>query len=68
MRQRLSEKNVSRLAGKLGLDIMKVLVRGGTGHRRDLILRDGSMKHLWPDGRIEDSDDGCCMSKERAGR
>ncbi len=41
-----------------GLPIVKVMVRGGTGHRKDLCLKDGSIVHLYPDGTMEKSDIG----------
>jgi len=31
---------------------VKVLVRGGTGHRKDLFLEDGTILHYWPDGEF----------------
>lgn len=49
-RQRMSDKNVRKLAAETGLPVVRVLVRGGTGHRRDLCLEDGSVVHLYRDG------------------
>ncbi len=56
MRQRLGAKKVKRIAETTGLDVVHVLVRGGTGHRKDLCLRDGSVVHLFQDGTTEKSD------------
>lgn len=53
MRQRMSERNVAKLRDRTGLPIVKVLVRGGTGHRKDLCLQDGTVTCLWPDGTVE---------------
>ena len=47
-RQRLGPKKTARLREKLALPIAGVLVRGGTGHRQDLLLEDGSVVHYWP--------------------
>lgn len=52
-RQRLSQKNVLKLAQQLELPVVAVLVRGGTGHRRDLCLEDGSVVYLYRDGTTE---------------
>ena len=43
---------VARIRRETGLPVVHVLVRGGTNHRRDLCLTDGSIKHLWPDGSV----------------
>ena len=56
MRQRMSDKNVARLAAKTGLDLVGVYVRGGTDHRKDLCVRGGGIKCLWPDGTLQDSE------------
>ncbi len=50
MRQHLNAKKVRRLADETGLDVVYVLVRGGTDHRKDLCLRDRTIVNLWPDG------------------
>lgn len=52
MRQHLNAKKVRRLAEQTGLDVVYVLVRGGTDHRRDLCLRDRTIARLYPDGTI----------------
>ncbi len=52
MRQRMSEKRVAQMRQVLGLPIVKVLVRGGTQHRKDLCLEDGSITYLYPDGTV----------------
>lgn len=51
-RQRMSQKNVRRIAAATGLDIVTILVRGGTDHRKDLCLADGTIASLWSDGTI----------------
>jgi hypothetical protein len=53
MRQKLSEKNVRRICEQTGLPVRCVLVRGGTGHRRDLQLENGDWIKMWPDGKYE---------------
>lgn len=55
MRQRMSEKNVARLRRKLNLPIHHILVRGGTDHRKDLIMEDGMIISIWPDGTVQKS-------------
>ena len=56
MRQRLSKRKVRQLRERTGLDIQHVLVRGGTRHRRDLCLADGSVVHLHRTGELERTD------------
>jgi hypothetical protein len=56
MRQKLNEKNTKRIATKYNLPIHHILVRGGTNHRKDLCLEDGSIKCLCPDGTITESE------------
>ncbi len=53
MRQRMSEKNVRKIRTKTGLPVVDVLVRGGNGHIKDLVLEDGRVFYMWPDGGIE---------------
>ncbi len=65
MRQRMSDRKVKKLARQTGLDLVGVLVRGNTNHRKDLCLRDGSVKHLWPDGRITDGKFGHGVEPQR---
>jgi len=48
MRQKLGEKKVKKLRGELNLPIVHVLVRGGTNHRQDLCLKDGTIMNYWP--------------------
>lgn len=57
-RQRMGEKKVARLREQLGLPIVKVLVRGNTGHRKDLCLEDGTVVSLYKDGTLEKTDIG----------
>jgi len=52
-RQLLGEKKINNLRQQTGLDIVTVLVRGGTDHRKDLCLGDGSVIHLYADGTME---------------
>lgn len=56
MRQLMSHKNVARLRLEHNLPIVAVMVRGGTNHRKDLCLDDGTMVCLWPDGDLEKSE------------
>lgn len=56
MRQVLGPKKLARLHTLTGLPIVKVMVRGGTNHRQDLCLADGSIVCRWPDGTLEPSD------------
>jgi hypothetical protein len=53
MRQRFGVKKVARLQRETGLPIIGVLVRGGTGHRRDLMLPGGTVVHMYKDGSRE---------------
>lgn len=55
MRQKLSKKKVEKLKLETGLNVVEVLVRGGTDHRKDLCLSDGSIMHLYKDGTMEKS-------------
>lgn len=55
MRQLLGPKKVAKLRRETGLPIVKVMVRGGTDHRRDLCLEDGRIVHLWNDGTMDES-------------
>ena len=52
-RQHLGKKKVMLLRQQLGLDIIAVLVRGGTDHRRDLCLADGTVWYLDSEGHLE---------------
>jgi hypothetical protein len=40
------------MAKRLNLPIVRILVRGGTDHRKDLCLEDGSVINYWPDGKM----------------
>lgn len=53
MRQLLGAKKLKRLAAETGLQIVKVMVRGGTDHRKDLCLEDGTIVSLYRDGSME---------------
>lgn len=52
-RQALSARKVRRIAQQTGLDVVRVLVRGGTDHRRDLFTTDGEHWALYRDGGLE---------------
>ncbi len=53
MRQNIGEKKLRRYARRFpDLDIVGAMVRGGTEHRVDLLLRDMTIAYLWPDGTI----------------
>jgi len=52
----MSKKNVKKYADKYNLPIVNIQVRGGTDHRKDLCLEDGSVMCLWPDGIMEESE------------
>lgn len=52
-RQTLNEKKVNKLRLKTGLDIVKVLVRGGTDHRLDLCIKGGEIISMYKDGTLE---------------
>ena len=49
----MGEKKVAKLREQTGLPVIAVLVRGGTEHRKDLCLEDGSVVHLYSDGTTE---------------
>lgn len=49
----MNQKNTAKLAKQLNLPIVKVMVRGGTDHRKDLCLEDGSIVSLFRDGSTE---------------
>lgn len=55
-RQVLGPQKTAKLAAQTGLPIHHVLVRGNTGHRRDLCLDNGEIVSLWPDGSTEPAD------------
>jgi len=63
VRQLLGPKKVAKLRKQTGLLIVKVMVRGGTNHRKDLCLEDGSIVSLWPDGTIQKSEWGWSITK-----
>lgn len=53
-RQWVGVKKVRKYAAATGLPVVRALVRGGTDHRVDLCLEDGSVVSYWPrDGTIE---------------
>jgi len=59
MRQSLNKKNTRRIAQKTGLPVEQVLVRGGTDHRKDLLLNNGVVVHYLKDGSLVISDITC---------
>lgn len=52
-RQWLGEKKVNQLRKQTRLDIVGVLIRGNTNHRRDLCLADGTVMSLYKSGELE---------------
>jgi hypothetical protein len=52
-RQRLGLKKTLRLRQQTGLPVVRVLVRGGTNHSRDLLLSTGHIVMLSRDGSME---------------
>ena len=56
MRQRLGPKKVQKLRERTGLPVLFAMVRGGTNHRIDLCLEDGSIMNLYRDGTLEKDD------------
>lgn len=53
MRQRMSKKNVKKYRRKYNLPIKTILVRGGTDHRKVLVLEDDSVLFLLKTGEIK---------------
>lgn len=53
MRCAMGAKKVDRLRRMTGLPLVAALTRGGTDHRVDLILANGTMFALYKDGHIE---------------
>ena len=58
MRCRVGPKKVARYRKHTGLPVLTAFVRGGTEHRIDLCLDDGSIMHWFKDGRMEKSEVG----------
>lgn len=52
----MGRKKVLAIRRSTGLPVCGVLVRGGTDHRKDLLLEDGTIAHLYRDGKLELSD------------
>ena len=48
MRQRVGYKKILQYRKKTGLPVCAALVRGGTGHRVDLLLPGGKIVNWWP--------------------
>ena len=55
-RNRLGEKKVKKYKKLTGLPLVSALTRGGTDHRIDLLLEDGSIVSLYKDGTMEKID------------
>ena len=53
MRCKLGPKKINQLKHKTGLSIVFAYVRGGTDHRIDLYLSDGTIMYLLKDGSLE---------------
>lgn len=51
-RQSLGKKKINRYIKLTGLPIINAFVRGGTDHRIDLFLADGSVVYLLKDNTI----------------
>lgn len=67
-RQLLSYRKVRGLARRTGLPIVAAMVRGGTDHRIDLCLDDGTIAYLSRDGSVERSDERWSNSILERGR
>lgn len=52
MRQRFNKKKVRRFRRETGLDVIAAMIRGGTDHRVDLCLRDGTIWCRYKDGEL----------------
>lgn len=50
MRQIMNQKKTTKLAKELSLPIIKVMVRGGSDHAKDLCLNDGTVVTIHRDG------------------
>jgi hypothetical protein len=60
MRQVVGAKKKRKLEQELGFPIYRILVRGNTGHRKDLVLHDGFVLHYWPDKSLTACTDIAC--------
>jgi len=67
MRQMLGKRKTQALDAqygeRLGSRVVHVQVRGGTDHRRDLLLADGTVWNLYRDGTLKK--DFCTWRRER---
>jgi hypothetical protein len=52
MRQSVGTRKVRQLAARTGLPVVGAQVRGGTDHRIDLCLSNGSIASLYRDGKM----------------
>ena len=57
MRQLVGDKLLKKIRKETGLPIHHILVRGNTNHRKDLCLKGGTIKFLWPDGSITEDNE-----------
>lgn len=62
-RCKIGEKKVKKYRKITGLPVLSALTRGGTDHRVDLLLDDGSVTYLYKDGSMEKSDLGWDVKK-----
>ena len=56
MRCKIGEKKIKKYREQTGLPVVSGLVRGGTNHRIDLLLEDGTIMEWYRDGSMEKSD------------
>lgn len=69
MRCELGPKKIRRLSDKLSIDIVRAMTRGNTNHRIDILTRDGTSYHYWPDsGTIGEADLSVYPRAERHGQ
>ena len=59
-RQLLGQKKVNKLIKETKLNIVKVMVRGGTNHRLDLCVNGGEVFNLYKTGELIKSDGKWC--------
>lgn len=52
-RCRVGQKKIKKYKKQTGLPVLTALVRGGTDHRIDLCLDDGSVMYWYKDGSME---------------
>ena len=52
-RCKIGEKKIKKYRQQTGLPIVRALARGGTNHRIDLCLKDGTVMYWYKDGSME---------------